>query len=72
MINKKEWLKKKIVADNYGMPPTGGTYLKNSSDYSRMTRREAFKLKGLSEDQINNVYNEYIEYKREYNEKKNK
>ena len=70
MINKKEWLKKKVTADKDGMPPTNGSYLQRSYDYWVMTRSEAFERKGLSVDQIDGIYNEYTKYKKEHNEEK--
>jgi len=52
-INKEQWLKKTVFADEYGRP-----YNLSDVPMTYMTREEAFLKRGYSEDEINKIYKE--------------
>ena len=59
-INKEQWLKKTVFADEYGRP-----YNLSDVPMTYITRKEAYNRMKLKEKDIDKLWKEYKQYKTE-------
>jgi len=59
-MTKKEWLQKKVLVDEWGRPPSLADV-----PLMPMTIEQAYKKQGATDEQINQLYKERINVKKE-------